>query len=437
MTKGFYKSFEDRFRGSRELIKDRLNIYTAFVKPLLAVYPDGAAFDIGCGRGEWLELLDEIGFQPKGIDLDAEMLEVCQDMGLHVELGDALVYLANLRDESQVIITAFHVVEHISFEELQNLVSESLRVLKPGGLLVLETPNPENLIVGAMNFYLDPTHQRPIPPQLLAFIPEYVGFERTKVLRLQESKELSVNPAPTLMGVLSGVSPDYAVIAQKGGSSEILDLLRFAFDCEYGLSLETLTNRYQERVEARAELTEARAQQAEARAQQAEARAERAEARAERAEARAERAEARAEGAAAKVDQSADRAEQAEAASKQILMQLDVLYNSTSWQITAPLRWLGDNLRRLLRTLKSKLKVIVRYVGQYVRGRPKLKRLALLILNRMPTLKMRLTRVAKAVVVAPVSGTQNALADLNQLTPHARQIFADLESTIKQLEIKL
>ena len=118
-------------------------------------------------------------------------------------------------------------------------------------------------------------------------------------------------------------------------------------------------------------------------------------------------------------------------------MQLDVLYNSTSWQITAPLRWLGDNLRRLLRTLKSKLKVIVRYVGQYVRGRPKLKRLALLILNRMPTLKMRLTRVAKAVVVAPVSGTQNALADLNQLTPHARQIFADLESTIKQLEIKL
>ena len=88
-------------------------------------------------------------------------------------------------------------------------------MLMPGGLLILETPNPENLVVGTSHFYLDPTHQRPIPPELLSFLPEYYGFAKLKTLRLQERRELSGGKAPTLFDVLDGVSPDCAVVAQK------------------------------------------------------------------------------------------------------------------------------------------------------------------------------------------------------------------------------
>ena len=85
----------------------------------------------------------------------------------------------------------------------------------PGGLLIMETPNPENIVVATRNFYLDPTHQRPIPPMLLAFVAEYAGFARVKTLRLQESKELVNKGDVSLQDVFAGASPDYAVVAQK------------------------------------------------------------------------------------------------------------------------------------------------------------------------------------------------------------------------------
>ena len=190
MSDNFYREFENHHRGSRDLIKSRLNIYFPFVKPLLEFYQEAAAIDIGCGRGEWLELLTEWGFQPLGIDQDAGMLTACHELGLKVELGDAFAYLRTLPTESQAIISAFHVVEHISFERLRELVGEAIRVLKPGGLLILETPNPENLMVATRNFYLDPTHRKPIPSQLLIFVADFTGFFRVKALGLQESKNL-------------------------------------------------------------------------------------------------------------------------------------------------------------------------------------------------------------------------------------------------------
>jgi O-antigen chain-terminating methyltransferase len=118
-------------------------------------------------------------------------------------------------------------------------------VLKPAGLLILETPNPENIVVSTTNFYLDPTHQRPIPPQLLAFLPEHYGFCRTKIMRLQESREIVENQAPTLLNVLNGASPDYAVVAQKEALPELLEAFDTMFAREYGLSLDALVMRYE------------------------------------------------------------------------------------------------------------------------------------------------------------------------------------------------
>ncbi len=244
MSDNFYRAFEEKYRGPSELIISRLRAYLPFISPLKEIYPVAPATDLGCGRGEWLELLLQEDFLPQGVDQDEEMLQGCVDRNLPAQKGDATEYLSTLPDESQTIVSAFHVVEHISFDQLRTLVSEALRVLKPGGLLIMETPNPESIAVATKFFYLDPTHQRPIPPQLLSFLPEYYGFSRTKIMRLQESKELVGKLSPTLNDVFEGVSPDYAVIAQKTASTEILELFDHAFNQEYGLQLNTLAERY-------------------------------------------------------------------------------------------------------------------------------------------------------------------------------------------------
>ena len=269
MSDDFYRTFEDKHRGSRELIKSRLRVYLPFVEPLKNLDPDATALDLGCGRGEWLELTKELGLNVHGIDLDNGMLLACKELDLSVETGDAISYLEKLADESQTVISAFHVVEHIAFEHLQLLVSEAIRVLKPGGLLIMETPNPENIVVATRNFYLDPTHQRPIPPELLSFLPEFYGFARIKIIRLQESEDVVNRADLTLQDVLSGASPDYAVVAQKAAVENVMSQLDTPFKNEYGLSLENLTGRYQSQISARFEQAESKVQQAEMKAEQA------------------------------------------------------------------------------------------------------------------------------------------------------------------------
>ena len=240
----FYSAFEDRYRGARELIKSRLCVYRPFVEPLLDVYRYSRAVDLGCGRGEWLELIGEWGFDASGVDLDDGMLSACRERRLKVQSGDAIEFLRGLPDASQVIVSGFHFAEHIPFAALQTLIVEGLRVLQPGGLLILETPNPENVVVGTSSFYLDPTHQRPIPPQLMAFLPEHYGFERVKILRLQEADELAVQENVTLLDVFVGVSPDYAVIAQKLAGPVILETFSAVFEKSHGLERSDLTCRY-------------------------------------------------------------------------------------------------------------------------------------------------------------------------------------------------
>jgi hypothetical protein len=112
--------------------------------------------------------------------------------------------------------------------------------------LILETPNPENVVVGTANFYLDPSHNRPLPPLLMAFLPEYYGFERVKVLRLQEPVQLDQVRRVSIHDVLGGVSPDYAIVAQKHAPTETLQLVSQAFTQEYGVTLAMLSGRYEQ-----------------------------------------------------------------------------------------------------------------------------------------------------------------------------------------------
>lgn len=169
----FYAAFEDQFRGHREAIKERLKVYLPTLRE--AGIRTGI-LDIGCGRGEWLELLQEEGAAARGVDLNRVMLDECRQRGFEVTEADAISYLRGLPDESLQAVTSFHLIEHLPFETLVMLVDEIQRTLKPGGLVILETPNPKNLTVGACSFYSDPTHRNPVFPETIQFILSNRGF---------------------------------------------------------------------------------------------------------------------------------------------------------------------------------------------------------------------------------------------------------------------
>lgn len=260
----FYRAFEERYRGSREVIKSRLEVYLPFILPLKQFDETCQGIDLGCGRGEWLELMHEYGINVQGVDLDDLMLEACRERSLKASSVDAIEALKALPNNSQLVVTGFHIAEHLQFSALQTLMIEAFRVLKPGGLLILETPNPENIGVATVNFYLDPTHQRPLPPLLLTFLSEHCGFTQVKLIRLQEYKALLDSPWVSITDILEGVSPDYAVIAQKYAGGSLLSLNSEAFTKEYGIKPDELARKFDQQAwqtNERISLAEAHARQ--------------------------------------------------------------------------------------------------------------------------------------------------------------------------------
>ena len=214
----FYLSFENRFRGPRAEIKRRI----AFYLPFLARAKAGAAarpiLDLGCGRGEWLELLREKRFAAQGVDSNSAMIAQCQERKLKVVLADAVEYLRSLRAGSQGGVTGFHIIEHLPFEVLMNLFAETRRVLKPGGIAIFESPNCKNLIVGASNFNIDPTHRRPVFPDSAEFMLESQGFERIQLEYLTPVDQTLVAGESEETGPLKDLlygPQDFAAIAYK------------------------------------------------------------------------------------------------------------------------------------------------------------------------------------------------------------------------------
>lgn len=214
----FYVDFENAFRGDYQDIQARLSVYLPYLAKLEGA-ADACVVDVGCGRGEWLELLKEQGIHAVGIDLNAAMVSACQQRGLAAECTDAVGYLRAQPPGSLAAVTGFHIIEHLPFANLIDLFDAALQALRPGGLVIFETPNPENLKVGACNFYNDPTHRHPIVPMVAEFFARQRGFARAEILRLHpypidhQVKEDS-EAARRINQVLYGAQ-DYAVLAWK------------------------------------------------------------------------------------------------------------------------------------------------------------------------------------------------------------------------------
>lgn len=221
-----YASFEEVFRGERSEIKLRVAHYLGVLAAAGIVPDDGEIIlDLGSGRGEWLEVLAEHGYRARGVDLNRGMLKESEARGHDVIEADVLNYLKAQDGNSIAAITSMHLVEHIPHPVLIQLLDEALRVLRPGGVLILETPNPENVRVGSCTFYMDPSHLNPIPPLLLQWTVQARGFEQAVIERLSDHRGLpEITPVSDDIPGAAQINrmigwfaapPDYAVVARK------------------------------------------------------------------------------------------------------------------------------------------------------------------------------------------------------------------------------
>jgi 2-polyprenyl-3-methyl-5-hydroxy-6-metoxy-1,4-benzoquinol methylase len=203
--------FAEKFRGSEESIVQRQRMYADHFSTHAPV------LDIGCGRGEMLEVFREAGIAAHGIDLNDDSIALCRNKGLDAEKADIFAYLNSLADSSLGGAVCCQVVEHLPPERLPEMLRLLRNKLRPGALLAVETPNPECLAIFATHFYIDPTHRHPIPPALLSFYLEEAGFGRIEVERLYPAVEtrpsLAELPAPFREDFFGSL--DYAVFATR------------------------------------------------------------------------------------------------------------------------------------------------------------------------------------------------------------------------------
>lgn len=193
-----YVGFEDRFRGAESEIRARLADYV----PYFAGQSD--VLDIGCGRGEFLDLLRAQGIGARGLDLNPEMVEVCRARGLDARHGDARTYLRGLADASLGGVIAVQVIEHLEPAYLAEVLALAFDKLRPGGTLVLETINPACWVAFFESFVRDLTHQKPIHPETLQYLLQATGFARVEIVYrspiAEDGRLQRVTPRPEHFG---------------------------------------------------------------------------------------------------------------------------------------------------------------------------------------------------------------------------------------------
>ena len=197
----FYVALEARFRGPRAVIRERQSRYLPLVEearqrvdffpppplelasthPLAQLRANRGVLDLGCGRGEWLDLLKDHGVPALGVDQNRFFLQTCRENNYDVVDADLINFLRTAPDESVAVVTSFHVIEHLPIPVFQEMVRHVARILRRGGTAIFETPNPTNMLTSSLNFLLDPTHLRPIHPQFASLVLETAGFTSVRL----------------------------------------------------------------------------------------------------------------------------------------------------------------------------------------------------------------------------------------------------------------
>lgn len=216
-----YFDFENHFRGSQDIIKENQKQYLKYFSKA------GIIVDVGCGRGEFLQLLKEAGYKGIGVDVYQEYVDYCQMNKLNVTQGDGIQFLSELEEKVEGIFVG-QVVEHLSLEKLVELCNISYQKLKDGGCAIFETPNPTSLSIYTNAFYMDPSHVKPVHPLTLQYFLQNAGFDDTQILFTESSKvkinipkidvgkeSQEFNDAMDKIGQMLFGSQDYAIIARK------------------------------------------------------------------------------------------------------------------------------------------------------------------------------------------------------------------------------
>lgn len=170
-----YAGFENRYRGSEQEIKKQQASYVSYFKK------GGKVLDLGCGRGEFIEILEENGIEAEGIDINGQMIEICRDKGLNCQKADILKKLAEYEDGTLGGIFSSQVIEHLSPSYLRRMIELAYFKLSPAGHIVLETINSASVFSLVQIYFLDLSHQKPVHPQTLKFLLESTGFEKVEI----------------------------------------------------------------------------------------------------------------------------------------------------------------------------------------------------------------------------------------------------------------
>ena len=212
-----YERFEDRFRPEAS-VRERQQAYVDLMRGKRRVV------DLGCGRGELLRMLRDEGVSAYGVEIGPDFISILEENDIEVIAKDAVAHMAELEPGTVDGIVGSHLVEHLPPAAVSQLVALAGQKLAEEGLLILETPNPESLVAGSINFHRDLTHIRPIHPDTLAFLCESSGFSSVEIRRLSPVPDDERLPLPgdgrldvvveQLNALIYGFQ-DYAVVAHK------------------------------------------------------------------------------------------------------------------------------------------------------------------------------------------------------------------------------
>jgi O-antigen chain-terminating methyltransferase len=222
-----YVGFEDRFRGAPGEIRERLSDYLPHFEGA------GNVLDVGCGRGEFLDLLRERGITARGLDLNHEMVELCRERGLEVVEADALAYVSAQPDESIGGLLAAQVVEHLQPDYLIRLLDTAFHKLRPGAAIVLETINPACWVAFFESYIRDLTHVKPVHPDTLRYLLTASGFHPVDIefkAPYPERDKLQRVPVPPVEAGASAETHAIAAMAETfNGNADRINRLLFTW----------------------------------------------------------------------------------------------------------------------------------------------------------------------------------------------------------------